>query len=119
MRELSNEELKQLDLEAIYAWVEFALENPEEAKRIAQDYASFGLRKVGHVKADGSKSIAYIPAHKSREERNADRERRRARRERFYNRPSVEDYVKNARDNGDNRSDEAIVQEYVDAYYEI
>ena len=107
------------DHSAVEEWELFVQENPEEAKFIKDNAKEFGYRRVIHVRADGSKAEAYIPPHKSREEMERERNLRKAKRDKFYNRPSVEDYVNNARNKGDGRSDTAIVEEYVDTYYQM
>ena len=115
MSEIENEVKKIYDHSAVEEWELFEQENPEDARLIIENAKELGFRKVIHVKADGTKAEAYIPERKTPDEI----EQARQKRERYYNRPTVEDYVQNARDNGDSRDDTEIVKEYVDTYYRI
>ena len=97
------------------AWEELLEGDPETAKFIAKNAKKLGYTKIIRKKADGREIECYIPEMKTEEEIAESIERR----ERFYNKPSVEEYAEGRRANDENITDEQIAQEYAETYYDL
>ncbi len=106
---------RQRDLIAIEEWEAFEQEDPENAAYVRENYRELGFRKVIKKTPDGQRVECFIPVRKTEEELRRARERR----EKYYNRPSAEDYLSEARQRGSTETDAQIIESYVQEYYDV
>lgn len=114
-KEIAVKLARQRDRAAVEAWATFEQDDPESAAYIKEHYAEMGYKKVILRSNSGDVKESYIPQRKNEEALHDAA----ARRVKYYDRPTPEEYLNGERANGSTESDDEIAERFVDKFYDF